>query len=260
MARLPRLSVPGLPHLLIWRAHHGGELFADASDRLAFLELLTEAVRVQPLHWHGYVLLAQQVRLLLTPLAEGAVSRAMQALGRSYVRRYNLRHGQVGTLWEGRFRGTVLQPETELLPALLSLDTQPVRQGLVRTAPEYAWSSHGHYAGLRHEPALSVPAVYWQLGNTPFEREAAYAALAARGLSEAAQQRLEQAALKGWALGSPDFVAQLQQQTARRLQPASRGRPRLEPGGAGVRQSHVVDSSPRPRPAPAFLVGGGSGA
>lgn len=232
MARLPRLSVPGLPHLLIWRAHHGGELFADASDRLAFLELLTEAVRVQPLHWHGYVLLAQQVRLLLTPLAEGAVSRAMQALGRSYVRRYNLRHGQVGTLWEGRFRGTVLQPETELLPALLSLDTQPVRQGLVRTAPEYAWSSHGHYAGLRHEPALSVPAVYWQLGNTPFEREAAYAALAARGLSEAAQQRLEQAALKGWALGSPDFVAQLQQQTARRLQPASRGRPRLEPSRA----------------------------
>ncbi len=232
MARLPRLSVPGLPHLLIWRAHHGGELFADASDRLAFLELLTEAVRLQPLHWHGYVLLAQQVRLLLTPLAEGAVSRAMQALGRSYVRRYNLRHGQVGTLWEGRFRGTVLQPETELLPALLSLDTQPVRLGLARTTAEYAWSSHGHYAGLRHEPALSVPAVYWQLGNTPFEREAAYAALAARGLSEAAQQRLEQAALKGWALGSPDFVAQLQQQTARRLQPASRGRPRLEPSRA----------------------------
>ena len=51
-------------------------------------------------------------------------------------------------------------------------------------------------------------------------------ALVQQGLSEASQQRLEQAALKGWVLGSPDFVAQLQQLTPRRLQPVPRGRPR----------------------------------
>jgi len=226
MARQPRLSLSGWPHLLIWRAHPGLELFHDAADRQVFLQLLTEAVRAQPLQWHGYVLLAQQVRLLLTPLADGAVSRTMQALGRSYVRHYNLRHDHTGTLWEGRFRGTVLQPEAELLPALLSLDTQAQRQGQARTAAETPWSSHAHYAGLRHDPALSAPPAYWQLGNTPFEREAAYVALVQQGLSEAAQQRLEQAALKGWVLGSPDFVAQLQQLTPRRLQPAQRGRPR----------------------------------
>jgi len=236
MARQPRLSVPGLPHLLILRGHQGIDLFPQAADHLDFLQLLAQSVRVHLLQWHGYVLLPQQVRLLLTPQADGALSRAMQALGRSYVRRYNLRHGHAGTLWEGRFRGTVLQPETELLPALLSLDTQPVRLVVARTAAEYPWSSHGHYAGLRLDPALSAPPAYWQLGNTPFEREAAYAALAAQGLSEAAQQRLEQAAFKGWALGSPAFVAQLQQQTARRLQPAQRGRPRLEPGRAAQPQ------------------------
>ncbi len=236
MARQPRLSVPGLPHLLIWRAHQGVDLFPQAADKLDFLHLMAQCVRAQPLQWHGYVLLPQQVWLLLTPLAEGAVSRTMQALGRSYVRRYNLRHGHVGTLWEGRFRGTVLQPETELLPALLCLGALPVRLGLARTAAEYAWSSHGHCAGLRHDPALSAAPAYWQLGNTPFEREAAYVALAAQGLSEAAQQRLEQAALKGWALGSPDFVALLQQQTARRLQPVRSGRPRREQGSAAQPQ------------------------
>ena len=140
MARQPRLSLSGWPHLLIWRAHPGLELFHDATDRQVFLQLLAQAVRAQPLQWHGYVLLAQQVRLLLTPLADGAVSRTMQALGRSYVRHYNLRHDHTGTLWEGRYRATVLAPD-RVLPALVLLDHEPVRLGLAPSPEAWAWST-----------------------------------------------------------------------------------------------------------------------
>ncbi len=229
MARLPRLTVPGLPHHVIWRGNNGEIVFRDTQDKSDFLALLAEQSQANGVRVHAYVLLDAQIHLLLTPTTEMALSRMMQGVGRAYVRRFNLRHGRSGTLWEGRFRCTVVEPGVALLACMVYVDTEPVHQGMVAMPEAFAWSSLGHYIGQRSEGWLVAPAPYWALGNTPFAREVAYAELVARGLSTTERQQLADAAMKGWAVGSDGFLRALQQQTPRRVVKGRVGRPPKRP-------------------------------
>ena len=147
-------------------------------------------------------------------------------MGRRYVQYFNRRHARTGTLWEGRYRSTVLQPERYLLACMVYLDLNPVRAGLVQQPADYAWSSHAHWVGLRNDRWLAPHALYWALGNTPFAREAAYAALVQAGLGASMQTSLTDSALSGWALGDTEFLEGLQQQTPRRVTRGAPGRPR----------------------------------
>ena len=149
----------------------------------------------------------------------------MQAIGRRYVRHFNDRHGRSGTLWEGRYKSTLIQTDRYLLACMVYIDLNPVRAGMVAEARDYPWSSHAHYAGLRHDRLLTPHPLYWELGNTPFAREAAYAELVRAGVSAADQATLTEATLRGWAAGDAEFVEKLQAATPRRVAMAKAGRP-----------------------------------
>lgn len=225
MARLPRLSVPAYPHHVIQRGNNGQPIFQTDADRRRMLELLEEYARQFEVAVHAYVLMDNHFHLLLTPRTGDGLPRLMQAVGRRYVRYFNDSHGRTGTLWEGRYKSTLIEAERHLLACMVYIDLNPVRAGLAAQARDYAWSSHGHYAGLRVERLLTPHPLYWQLGNTPFAREAAYAQLVQTGLSMQQQQALTESVLRGWALGGADFVAELQKKTERRLSKSSPGRP-----------------------------------
>ena len=107
------------------------------------------------------------------------------------------------------------------------IDLNPVRAGLVAQAGDYVWSSHGHYIGRKTDKLITPHPLYWELGNTPFAREAAYADLVRAGVSDQQRADLTQSVLSGWALGEGDFVADLQKKTARRVAKGSAGRPVL---------------------------------
>ena len=92
-------------------------------------------------------------------------------------------------------------------------------------AREYPWSSHGHYIGQCQDRLITPHPLYWDLGNTPFAREAAYDELVNAGLSLDTQNALTQSTLRGWALGEAEFVADLQKKTERRVSKALAGRP-----------------------------------
>jgi len=185
-------------------------------------------------HVHAYVLMDNHFHLLLTPQKEGAVSLMMQAIGRSYVRLFNQLHGRSGTLWEGRYRSTLVQSERYLLACMVYIDLNPVRAGMVAQAADHPWSSHAHYLGRRVDRLITPHPLFWDLGNTPFEREAAYAELVHAGLSANQQSALTDSALRGWALGEADFIATLQEKSSRRPQKSKPGRPRLSPKTAQV--------------------------
>ena len=229
MARLPRLTLAALPHHIIQRGNNGAEIFADAADHGQMLDLLREMARRFAVDIHAYVLLPTQFQLLATPETAQGLPQFMQAVGRSYVRYFNNRHGRCGTLWNGRYRATVMEPQHYLLASMVALDWSPVRAGLVRQPADYLWSSYQHNAGLRYSTLVHPHAAFWGLGNTPFAREAAYQAAVAEGLSSDQLETIEQAALRGWALGSPEFVADLQNRTQRRLVRQRAGRPPKTP-------------------------------
>ena len=217
MARLPRLVVPGQAHHLVQRGHNAQPVFIDDEDRRQYLAALRDALRAHAVVLHAYALLDDAVQLLLRPPSEAALSRMVQAVGRRYVAGFNRRHGRSGTIWEGRFRAGVVQQGEPTLQSLRMIDA---------LSSHGRWSSAPHRLGLTRDALVSDPPEYWRLGNTPFEREAAYAALLAQGLDEAVVRRIEHAAANGWALGSPQFLAEMAQQSGRPVRPRPRGRPR----------------------------------
>lgn len=235
MARLPRLVVAGLPHVVVHRGLNGQPVLLDETDRATYLQALSGAAREAGVLLHGYGLFTGEVRLLATPTTPTALGSMMQAVGRRYVRAFNLRHQRAGTPWEGRFRSTVLEAEAHFLDALRFVEGADEDGTLLASGPDASrWSSAGHHLGHRHDPALTGHAVFWALGNTPFEREAAYRGLLAQPVPTAAREAVRDAALKGWALGSAAFVEALRAGTTRRPTPLRRGRPSRRPVSANL--------------------------
>lgn len=226
MARLPRLTAPGLPHHLIQRGNNRQSIFVDEFDCLRYLGDLIELADLHGLAIHAYVLMPNHVHLLATPPEEETLARVMQALGRRYVRWFNSRHRRTGTLWEGRFRSTVVETDRYLLACMRYVEMNPVRAALVDDPAAYRWSSHRHQLGQAADPLITEHAVYWALGNTPFERQLAYRRLFEQGPSEGEVDAIRRATQRGWVLGAVGFVEEIATKAGRRASPLQRGRPR----------------------------------
>lgn len=216
MARLPRLALPGYAHYVIQRGHNGQSVFVDAIDRSAYRSALTAAAGAEPVQIHAWALPDGEVQLLITPDDASALSRFMQAVNRRFVAAFNRRHGRSGTLWDSRFRAAVVAPGPLRLQALVLVDGA--------AAPEA--TTAGHRLGGPRDAVAVDPPEYWALGNTPFEREAAYRALLAEGVPLSTAEMLRRAALGGWAAGL-SATAGRAEDGGRPLTPRPRGRPRL---------------------------------
>lgn len=225
MARLPRLTLPGYPHHIIQRGNNRHAIFASVADYQMLLNLLAENARKFEVAIHAYVLMSNHFHLLATPHTSNGLPQMMQAVGRRYVRHFNDAQKRTGTLWEGRYKSTLIQTDRYLLACMAYIDLNPVRAGLVAQARDYPWSSYGNYAGLRNDKLITPHPLVWDLGNTPFAREAAYAELVQTGINPAQQAELTDSTLTGWALGDPDFLADLQKRTQRRASKSIAGRP-----------------------------------
>lgn len=241
MARQPRLIVPGYPHHVIQRGNNRQPIFVDDADRQKLLGLLAEHAQRTQVAVHAYVLMDNHVHLLMTPETAEGIPQLMQAVGRSYVRSFNNRHGRSGTLWEGRYRSSLIETERYLLACMVYMDLNPVRAGMVGAPSEHEWSSHRHYIGQRVDKLVTPHALFWSLGNTPFAREAAYRELAMEGVGVSQQESLTRSVLTGWTLGSSAFVQSLQESTQRRLVPGKAGRPgkKTDQPGESAHQGHL---------------------
>ena len=225
MARQPRLTVAGYPHHVIQRGNDRQAIVRDDADRERLWALLLEQAAIFKVAIHAYVVMDNHLHLLATPQTDDGLPKLMQAVGRSYVRYFNLRHQRTGTLWEGRYRSNLIESERYLLACMVYIDLNPVRAGMVQEPADYKWSSHRHCIGQLSDKLVTPHALFWGLGNTPFAREAAYLSLVQAGLAAAEKEQLTRSALSGWALGSPRFVAELKELTPRRLLPGKAGRP-----------------------------------
>jgi putative transposase len=216
MARLARWSVAGLMHHVWLVGHNGQVVFADAVDRTLFVQGLGEACRAHPVVVHARAFRPDSVHLLLRPATTTALGAAIQALGRRFVAGYNARHGRSGTPWNGRYRATALQPGGMSLQALLLVDgwAQPADMSLPAR-----WSQPAG-EGLTDPPEL------WALGNTPFEREQAYAERLHAGVAPGFEERLLAACRRGLPLGDGAFLAELEARHSRPARARPRGRPR----------------------------------
>lgn len=226
MARLPRLIIPNLPHYVIQRGANRQPVFQDADDYAQFLSWLKSGAKMFKVAIHAYVLLPDQLHLLATPSDATGLGQLMQWLGRYYVPYFNQKYSREGSLWQGRYKTSVIDGDNFFLLCCRYLEFVPVQTGLAAQSLDYSWSSYAHHAGFRPDTVITDHALYWALGNTPFDREASYLRLFEQGLGSSQVKTVEQAVLKGWPLGSEAFKQALEFRMKRQVLPAKRGRPR----------------------------------
>lgn len=224
MARQPRLSLPGVVHYILQRGHNGGAIVHDGRDADQLLQMLREAALSHRVRLHAYALSVNELHVLATPESADGIGRLMQAVGRRHAAAFNRRHGRSGALWDGRFRSALIEDGAATLLALRQIDSLVASQAAASESLER--SSQAHRTGGRRDAALVDPPAYWQLGNTPFERESIYRRLLADPLAVDERLALQQALRAGWAIGSDGFLARLAADAQRPLMPRPRGRPR----------------------------------
>jgi putative transposase len=203
MARRARLKLAGQPWHVIQRGVNRSSCFGGDVDRRLYLDLLAEHASAQGAQVHAYVLMSNHVHLLLTPGDDWAVSRMMKAIGERYVRHFNKAHGRTGTLWEGRFRSSIVDSQSYLFTCQRYIELNPVRAGLVSHPSQYAWSSYPANAEGIDSPIITPHPLFLSLAEQPEERRQAYRALFGSQLSPDELHDIREAVIGGFALGSP---------------------------------------------------------
>lgn len=238
MPRTGRLEVPGVPLHIVQRGNNRSACFFSDLDRRLYLKCLAEASVARGCEIHGYVLMSNHVHLLITPRQPGAASAMIQDVGRRYVRNINSIHQRTGTLWEGRFKSSLIDSERYLFTCHRYIELNPVRAGIVQRPGDYPWSSHAHYADGISNRLLTPHRLFNELGTSASARMSAYRAMFGDVIPEADLEHLRFTVNKGWALGSDRFIDDMQRALGRALRPPRRGRPKKEridaavPGGA----------------------------
>ena len=220
MARLPRYFVPGQPQHIILRGNNRTEIFGAEVDYRFYLEKLQLACDTHGCIIHAYVLMTNHVHLLITPQAEQSLPKAMQMVGRYYVQYYNYCYRRAGTLWEGRYKATLIDSEAYLLTCMRYIELNQVRAGMVAHPSEHPWSSYHHNALGQPNELLTPHSEYRRLGKADPERQAAYRQLFKHHLPEKSVTAIRAATNKAWVLGNDRFI---QKHLERRVEPATRG-------------------------------------
>ena len=214
-----------MPLHVVQRGNNRAACFFNDADRRFYLKCLREAAAARGCALHAYVLMTNHVHLLVTPPEEGAVGAMMQDIGRRFVRTINNIHERTGSLWEGRFRSSLIDSERYLLICHRYIEANPVRAAMVTHALHYPWSSHAHSVGCRVDAAITEHPVYVALGQDDSERRKAFAAISSEPLHEKLVDEIRAAINTDSAFGSEEFMHQAEALLGRSVRPPKRGRP-----------------------------------
>jgi len=174
MPRKPRFNLVGIPQHVIQRGNNRDPCFFAEEDYRRYLSDLHESARKMHCRIHAYVLMTNHVHLLVTPMVEFGISQVMQALGRRYVYYVNKTYKRSGTLWEGRYKSSLIDSDRYMLTCMRYIELNPVRAKMVNHPGEYQWSSYQNSAhGIENELIEHHP-LYLALDNDPKKRQEAY--------------------------------------------------------------------------------------
>jgi putative transposase len=228
MARLPRYSITNQAQHIVLLARAGQTLYFEEQDYQYFHDCLDAAAYNYNLKVHAWVLMPDRVEVLATPGNPDSVSRVVQSLGRNYVQYFNESYGGEGTLWEGRYRATVIDARHYLLDCSRCIESAPVRDGLVGKPGDYPWSSYAHNALGKRDEMVTPAREYRALADNDRDRARAYKKLSRSKLDGDLVTRITESALKGWVLGDARFAAKIEKLSGRRAAPLPKGRPRKQ--------------------------------
>ena len=233
MPRRPRIHLPGQPLHLVLRGHNREPCFFAEEDFHTFLHWLGDALRTTGTALHAYVLMTNHVHLLITPTRVEDVPALMISLGRRYVQYVNKTYRRTGTLWDSRYKSSLVQSDLYLLTCQRYIELNPVRAAMADDPAHYRWSSYRANALGAPDARLTAHAAYLFLGASDGERQAAYRALFRAALDAEALADIRLALNQNQVLGNARFHRKIEKLTGERREARPRGRPRKPEGGSG---------------------------
>lgn len=226
MGRNPRIFLPDFPTHVVQRGHDKQDVFTSPVDYIYYLNNLVEAKTRLNVRVYAYCLMTNHVHLILAPSIDAcAISTLMKTIAARQTRYANKRLERSGTLWEGRFKASIIDTDRYLLACMRYVDLNPVRAAIVDTPQSYKWSSYRTHVGLTNDGVTDMPDTFRQLGVTNRDRFHAYKDLVAAGTSDTEISLIRSAVQRNQLTGDFAFVERVATKTGRQIEPRGRGRP-----------------------------------
>lgn len=189
---------------------------------------MIEAKIKEDIRIYGYCLMTNHVHLVIAPGENVAgVSRFMRILSGRQTRYVNKLENRTGTLWEGRFKASLIDSETYLLACCRYVDLNPIRAAMVASPEDYHWSSYRYRIGLVSSDWLDDHPLFQSLAATDEERRVAYQDFVSSGIGDDELATIRAALNRNQLSGNQTFNDAIEKRTGRRISSKAPGRPRL---------------------------------
>lgn len=226
MPRMGRVVLPSYPLHLVQRGHNRHVVFAAEDDYQRYLDDLQELKEAFRVRVYAYCLMTNHVHLLVEPgEAVSGLGRMMKALAGRTTRYRNRLEGRSGTLWESRYKSSLVQTDAYLLACCRYIELNPVRARMVVDPGDYPWSSYRARLGDVQSEWLDRDPCYLGLGETDAERRGRYAEFVANAVPEDELKLIRDAVQRGQLTGNHRFVEEVERVIGRRIESRGRGRP-----------------------------------
>ena len=227
MPRQARLVIPHFPHHVIQRGHNRQVVFAGDDDYLFYLDTLQEWKTRLGCRIYAYCLMTNHVHLVIDPGEDpDNLGRLMKRVAGRQTRYVNRMEQRSGSLWEGRYKSSLIQDDAYLLACCRYVELNPLRAGIVDDPANYRWSSCPAKVGRTAQAWLDLDPFYLNMGHSETERAENYAAWLKETVPEQELQRIREAVQRGQLMASGSFAQELSEKLGRRLEPRGPGRPR----------------------------------
>jgi len=223
---MKRLDLPGVAQHVAQRGNNRQACFFHEVDYIRYLQELLEASMRHGCQVHAYVLMTNHVHLLVTPGSTGGVSKMLQAVGRRYVRYVNDSSARTGTLWEGRFKASLVDSECDVLACYRHIELNPVRACMTAAPGDYRWSSYAANACGTHDALVTPHPAYRALALDPSQCPVRYREFVAQAIPEEEMAAIRPHVQRQRAVGSGRFQSQAEQLLQRRARIKTPDRPK----------------------------------
>lgn len=232
MPRMGRVVLPNYPHHVVQRGHNRQVVFAAAEDYQRYLRDLRELKDAFGVKVYAYCLMTNHVHLLLAPGDSVAgLGQLMKALAARATRYRNRLEGRSGTLWESRYKSSVVQSDAYLLACCRYIELNPVRARMVADAADYPWSSYRARVGEMSDGNwLDADPCFVALGNTAMEQRHQYEVFIRQAIPTDEIRLIRDALQRGQLTGTNRFVDEVERIVGLRIEWRGQGRPRTDAG------------------------------
>ncbi len=239
MARRLRVFLKGVPQNILIRGVAHLNVFKEKNDYQYAYNIFKELSVKIDISIHSFIFMPDHIHLLCTPSSEDSIKKFMQIFGGRYVRYYNKKYDRKGTLWEDRYKSSLVQDSLYLLNIMGYIELNPMRDGLVKDLAHYKWSSFVSNAlDYNENDELITPHhIYNKLGKNKSQRAKSYLTFLQRGIDKKIIDFIRFNINKQSVTGSAEFCRDLESVIGVALKARERGRPKKGEGNSSIKNS-----------------------